>query len=256
MPTPSVINQYRYSDAISRREWDQRYFFDQFNVNPVSAAVGGGAATGNAGDQNVLYTQHGAYEYNVIGTQVQLAPELDTFGLNLVQTATAGQGSEVCLGQNALCPAAFVIGEDAAFFMRCQFKVSDTSGINPLIIGFRKVQAFDATLTNYTDYVAIGIEGTANPNTIFIDTQIGSGGAVQTNTTETWADTETHYLAIFVSATGLVSYQIDGQTPTALPVAPYTFTSGLQVMPFIRTTQAADTCAQCSIDWMEVGFQS
>lgn len=255
MPTPTVINQYRYSDAISRREWDQKYFFDQFNDNPVTAAVGGGAASGTAGHQNVLYTQNGAYEWNVIGTQTILAPSLDAFGLNLVQdAAVAGDGSEVCLGQNALCPAAFVVGTDAAFFMRCQFKVQDASGINPLIIGFRKVQAFNATLTTYTDYATIGIVGTANPNTIKTETQVGSAGNVLTDTTQTWADGEVHYLAVFVSSTGVVTYQIDGQAPIAS--VPYTFTSGLQVMPFIRQVQAADLTTQVSIDWLEVGLQS
>ena len=43
-------------------------------------AVGGGAATGVAGDNNVLYTQFGQYEWNVIGTRTILAPKLDTFG--------------------------------------------------------------------------------------------------------------------------------------------------------------------------------
>jgi hypothetical protein len=70
------------------------------------------------------------------------------------------------------------------------------SGVNPLIIGLRKAQAFNATLSTYTDFVSIGVVGTANPNTIKLQTQIATGGVVTTDTTQTWADNETHSLSI------------------------------------------------------------
>ena len=122
MPTPSVISQYQYPQAINRRYWDQKYWFDNFQVNPVTAKVGGGAATGTAGDNNVLYTAFGQYEWNVIGTQTILAPSLDAFGLNLVQDNTAGDGIELCMGQTSLSPMAFTIGSDAAFFLQAVLK--------------------------------------------------------------------------------------------------------------------------------------
>lgn len=254
MPTPTVINNYRYSDAINRRYWDGKYFYDNFQVQPITAKVGGGAATGTAGDNNVLYTPFGAYEWNVIGTQTILAPSLDTFGLNLVQDNTSGDGIELCMGQTALSPAAFIIGTDAAFFMRAQFKVQDASGCNPLIIGFRKAQAFDATLANYTDFASIGIVGTANPNTVQLQTQVNTGGVVTTNTTNTVADGDTFSVRILVSAAGVVTYQLNNQTPTT--VAAYTFTNGLTVIPFIRFTEAADITTQASCNYFEVGYQS
>ena len=127
MPTPSVIKQYGYSDSINRRYWDNRYWFDNFTVNPVTSAVAGGAATGVAGDHNVLYSRFGAYEWNVIGTQTILAPSLDAFGLNLVQDNTGGDGIELCMGQTALSPLAFTVNQDAAFFLQAVFKVSSVS---------------------------------------------------------------------------------------------------------------------------------
>lgn len=255
MPTPTVINQYRYADAINRREWDQKYFFDSFKFQPITAKVGGGAATGSPGDNNVLYTKFNAFEWWVIGTQTILAPSLDSFGLNLVQdAAAAGDGLEMDMGISSLSPSSFIIGTDAAFFMRCEFKVQDASGCNPLIIGFRKAAAFDPTLSNYTDFVSIGIVGTANPNTIQIQTNLASAGVVTTNTTQTWADGETHILKILVSSAGVVTYQIDEQAPTV--TAAYTFANALTVVPFIRFTQAADLTTQASIDYYEVGYQS
>lgn len=255
MPTPSVINNWRYNDAIPRRYWDGKYFSDTFKFQGVTAAYAGGAATGGTGDHNVLFTKFNPWEWNVIGTQTILVPSIDTFGLNLVQdAAVAGDGIELCMGQTSLSSASFLIGTDAAFFMRCNFKVEDASGCNPLIIGLRKAQAFDATLANYTDFVSIGIVGTANPNTIKLQTQIATGGVVTTDTTQTWADGATHSLSIFVSAAGVVTYQIDDAAPTA--TAAYTFANAINVIPFIRFTQAADITTQASIDSFQLGYQS
>ena len=254
MPTPTVINQWRWSDAIPREIWDGKYFFDNFNQQPVTAKVGGGAATGTAGDNNVLFTNKNAFEWNVIGTQTILAPSLDTFGLNLVQDNTASDGIELSQGVTSLSPASFIIGTDAAFFMKVTFKVEDASGTNPLIIGFRKAAAFNATLSSYTDFVSIGIVGTSNPNLIKIQTQIGSGGVVATDTTQTWADAAVHTLEIMVSATGVVTYQIDDAAPTV--TAAYTFTSGLTVVPFVRFVEAADVTTYASTNYYEVGYQS
>lgn len=254
MPTPSVIDQWQYSDAINRRYWDQKYWYDTFQVNPVTSKVGGGAATGASGDNNVLYTLFGAYEWNVIGTQTILAPSLDTFGLNLVQDLTVADGIELCLGQTALCPMAFTIGSDAAFFMQCVFKSEDASGTNPLIIGFRKAQAFNGTLANYTDFAVIGISGILNPNTVLISTQLNTGGVVTTNTTDTVADGEVVQFKVKVSATGVVTYEINYAAPTV--VAAFTFDSGDVVIPFIRFQQGADITTQASINLLEIGYQS
>lgn len=252
MPTPSVIKQYQYSDSINRREWDQNYWFDNFAVNPVTSKVGGGAATGTAGDQNVLYTAFGQYEWNVIGTQTILAPSLDSFGLNLVQDNTSGDGIELCMGQTALSPMHFTTNEDAAFFLQTVFKVEDVSGTNPLIIGFRKVQAFNATLSSYTDFVSIGIVGTAAK--IQLQTQLNTGGVVTTDTTQTVSDGVAFQLGIKVSSTGVVTYQLNYQEPTV--IAAFQFDPDDVVIPFIRFTEAADITTQASCNYLECGFQS
>jgi hypothetical protein len=254
MPTPTVINHYAYWDSINRRYWDNRYWFDNFQVNPVTSAVGGGAATGVAGDNNVLYTAFGQYEWNVIGTQTILAPKLDAFGLNLVQDNTAGDGIELCMGRTAVCPIGFTIGEDAAFFIQAKFKVQDASGTNPLIIGFLKAQAFNATLGSYTDFASIGVVGTSNPNKIETITNLNSSGAVTTDTTNTVADGDTFQLQINVSSTGVVTYQYNYATPTT--TVAFQFDSGDYVIPFVRFTEAADITTQAACNYLEVGFQS
>lgn len=253
MPTPTVIKQYQYSDSINRRYWDQNYWFDDFQVNPVTSAVGGGAATGTAGDNNVLFTQFGQYEWNVIGTQTILAPKLDAFGLNLVQDATSGDGIELCMGQTILSPMAFTIGEPA-FFVQAQFKVEDVTGCNPLIIGLRKAQAFNATLASYTDFATIGIVGTAGH--IQIQTQVNTGGVTTTDTTQIAVDGAVFQVKIKVSSSGVVTYEYNYAQPTVIPVASFQFDSGDVVIPFIRFTQAADLTTQAASNYLEMGYQS
>jgi hypothetical protein len=252
MPSPTVINQYRFSDVINRALWDNTYFFDDFKFQPISAKVGGGAATGTAGDNNVLFTQLNAWQWNVIGTQTILAPSNDSFGLNLVQDANAGDGIELCLGQDANNPATYIVGESNAISFEMNFKCNDVSGVNPLIIGLRKVQSFNATLSTYTDFVALGIVGTAAK--FQIETQIASGGVVTTDTTQVAQDNVQFRLKINVSSTGVVTYQINSQTPTV--VAAYTFANGLQIMPFIRMVEASDVAEQCSTNYFSLGTQS
>ena len=252
MPSPTVINQYRYSDVINRALWDNTYFFDNFKFQPVTAKVGGGAATGTAGDNNVLFTALNAWQWNVIGTQTILAPSNDSFGLNLIQDNTSGDGIELCLGQDANNPATYVIGSSNAISFEMEFKVQDVSGVNPLIIGLRKVQAFDATLANYTDFVALGIVGTAAK--FQTQTQIATGGVVTTDTTQVALDATVFRLKINVSSTGVVTYQINSQAPAV--VAAYTFANGLQIMPFIRCVEAADITTYASTDYFSLGTQS
>ena len=60
-----------------------------------------------------------------------------------------------------------------------------------------------------------------------------------TDTTDNWADGESHTLRIDVSSTGIVTYKIDGATPTVLPAA-YTFDDGEVVTPFFYLLHTSD----------------
>jgi hypothetical protein len=95
MPTPTVIDKYRFSDVINRRYWDNKYFFDPMNVNPVNALVGGGAPAGASAEVDVMITPTNAFEYyNIVGN-TNLGPKLDSgFGLNLAANAVSTNGVE------------------------------------------------------------------------------------------------------------------------------------------------------------------
>jgi len=262
MPTPSVISQYQYSASINRRYWDQNYWYDTFQVNPCSCAVAGGSASGTAGHQNVLVTSGGIYQWYVIGTQTALAPVLDSFGLNWAQTGTAGQGSELGVGITSQSKEAFLVNAtpsqsnpnpSPAFFINTNWLVATVTGANPLIVGFRKAAAFNATLSSYTDFAAIGIYGTAGE--IQTVTNYNNVGLVVTDTTVAATNAVPFQLGVQVDNQGNVTYTYDWDAP-AVSVA-YAFQPNLTVVPFIRFTEASGAqTTQASINLFEVGFQS
>ena len=217
MPTPTVINKYRYSDVINRQQWDNKYFFDPMNVNPTCTNIAGGAAAGGSAEVDAMVTNNNAFEYFTIVGNAKIQPKLDgAFGLDLSATATSTHGVEYDSGITPQNPFTFTIDTSgqttAAFFVKAQFKVATINGVNPLIIGFRKLAARNATYTAYTDYAVIGqIGGAGHFQT---DTNIGNAGHILTDTTQTGASATLFQLAVLVDSFGNVTYQINGETPT------------------------------------------
>ena len=122
------------------------------------------------------------------------------------------------------------------------------------MIGFRKVEANNATLTAYTDYSMIGLDNVTSPGNVCLKTELNAGGTTNTNTTDAWADTETHVLTVLVSAAGVVNYLIDGVAPTA--TAAFTFDAADVVVPFIRIEHGAAAPGVVSLNAFKVGYQA
>lgn len=230
------------------------YAYESFQQEPSTSKLLGGAASGTTGDRNLAAFPRNNFEWHVKGTQTILTPVMTAVGWDIGQDQTASDGIEITQGILSRCPYAFTVGTDPAFRIRVKIKVEDASGANPLIIGFRKAEAYQAVHTNYADYAAIGIVGTANPNTIQLLTETGGGGTTTTNTTQTWADGATKVLSVLVSAAGVVTYQLDGAAPTV--VAAYTFTNALVVVPFLYFLHAADVAGVVEVIEWEVGHQT
>ena len=253
MPTPSVIKQYQYSDALSRNLWDQNYQYENWEQVPVTAAKAGGATSGSA--TNVLYTPNLYLEYQPLGTQTILAPVVVSISegvsaLNIGMDQTANDGVELCVGILNSNHLAFKVGEDAAFFFRVRFSIEDVSGTDDCAIGFRKAEAYQANIDDYADMAVLNvISGDIN-----IETIVGGAATVTTDTTDNWADLATHQLEVFVSNAGVVTYKIDNADPTV--TAAYTFTDALYVVPFMYFLNDADLAGQVAILEWECGFQS
>lgn len=253
MPTPTVINKWRWSDAISRNFWDGNYQYENWKQSPVTANLLGGATSGTL--TNVLYTPNIQLEYKPIGTQTILAPSLVSIAeglsaLNIGMTQTDDVGVEFCPGILNSNHMAFNIGVSAAFFFRVKFSIADVSGTDDCAIGFRGVQAYQAAIDDYTDMAVLNVIS----GNITIETILNGAATVSTDTTNNWADTETHQLEVFVSNTGVVTYTIDNAAP--IVTAAYTFTNDLYVVPFFYLLNSADLVGAVNILEWECGFQS
>lgn len=249
MPTPANISKYQYKDAINRRYWDEKYVFETFQQNPVYSNKAGGAATGTAGDENVLILPTTAFEYHVLGTQTIVAPTISASGLDMgSMDQTANDGLELNHGILSSQIPSFTVGTDRAFFLRARFSIADVSGTDDCAIGFRKVEANQANIDDYADMAVLNvISGNIN-----IETIVGGAATVTTDTTDNWADTETHELEVRVDSEGAVTYLIDGSAPTV--TAAYSFTDALNVMPFFYFLQDTDIAGAVPLMVWECGY--
>jgi hypothetical protein len=146
-----------------------------------------------------------------------------------------------------------VIGVDPAFYFCATVKIADASGASKMMVGWRSATQTQAaaTITTYLNYAAIGSNGTANPNTIYLLTG-NDDTDVSTDTTQTWADGATKRLCVNVDAAGAVTYTNNGAAPTA--TAAFSFDDGDSVIPFIFLVQGSDLTEAVDITEWAVGY--
>jgi hypothetical protein len=228
-----------------------------FYSNPSVSTVlnTGGAPTGTNGDVNIVHCREGVIlEEFVIGTQTIIAPRMDANGLLVSGDLTVAEGYEYNFGAaRTNSRNAFTIGTSPAFMFQLRFRINDMDGANPYIFGFRKVEANNATWTNYTDYAAIGMIASTSTTKIVTATELNSGGTTITNVNDNWGgDGTTNTCTVLVSAAGVVTYLINGVAPTA-PAA-FTFDTPDIVVPFIHIVHSASPTAVNLVS-MKVGYQ-
>jgi len=255
MPVEFTASGFRDANSsTSRGRVGSRSVREQFQYDPIAVGrLGVGAAVGVAGSRNLLRFPGTQFEYHIKGTQDILSPVLTAVGLDIGMDQTAADGIELTHGITARSPVAFTVGTDAAFYVSATLKVADSSGANPLVIGFRKAEAYQATVAAYADYAAIGLIGTADPNTIFITTEAAGGGNTNTDTTMTWADAAIKQLKVKVSSAGVVTYEVNNAAPTV--TAAFSFTAADVVVPFMFFLNAADLAGLVEIINWDVDFQ-
>jgi len=223
-----------------------------FSESPIlqSAATTGAAPSGATGATNIMMMQGGEiWEEFILGAgQTIIAPRMGADGLLISLDQADDEGAEFNPGARNNTKYSYTIGTSPAFAFEAELTAADVSGCDPLIIGFRKVEANNATFADYTDYASIGLSATDGAN-IWLLTELNAGGQTATDTTDTWLDTETKTLKVLVSAAGVVTYTIDGLAPTV--TAAFTFDTGDVVIPFVRFLHA--TVAPGDINW--VSFQ-
>lgn len=201
----------------------------------------GGLATGLASgvslDQNSIHFGNGfATAYYPLGTATNVALTSGNDGVNCVLDATSGEGVELSASSWANSLKSAVVGK-TAFSVYAKVTIDDVTGVNPMWVGFRKKAAANATYTSYTDYAFIGL-GNATGD-IFTSTEINSAGNTNTDTTQNWADAETHTLEVRVSISGAVTFFLDGYKPVVTQAI--TLDAGDEMIPvFCYALQATD----------------
>lgn len=227
-----------------------------FSANPLlqAAANTGAAPVGTDTATNIMICQEGEImEVTNIGTQTIIAPRMAAAGLLTSLDLTDNEGAEYNWGVLANSKHQYTIGTDPAFYLEWRFTLADVTGCDPVGIGFRKTEANDPALANYTDFAWIGVSETDNSATISLKTRLNSGAVTTTDTTDGWADGETHTLKILVSAAGVVTYEIDGAAPTA--TAAFTFDDTDVVMPFFYGLHGTTSPGAWHWVWMKAGVQ-
>lgn len=229
-----------------------------FTSSPLleTAATTGDIPTGATGDTNLMAIENGLImEEFILGAgQTIIAPRMSSTGLLTSLDLTNAEGAEYNFGAaRTNSKFKFTANVSPAFFIELTVNAADIGGLDPFVVGFRKSQANDATLTNYTDFACIGARSTTAADVCVIQTQLNTGGAVITNTTDAWLDGTTKTFRVNVSSAGVVTYLINGIAPTA--TAAFTFDASDAVVPFIRHTFGAATPA--AINWitLKIGFQ-
>lgn len=221
-----------------------------------SNANTGAVPSGSTGDVNLMMMQEGIImEEFILGAgQTIIAPRMDANGLLISLDLTNTEGAEYNFGAaRSNSRHAYTIGTSPAFYIKAAIRVADVSGVDPLLLGFRKSAANNATFTNYTDFASIGLDVGVNDGTCIIQTNLNNAGVAATNTTDAWADAATKTLAVYVSAAGVVTYTINGVAPTA--TAAFTFDNGDVVVPFLHFLHAAAAPGEIHLVSLEIGPQ-
>lgn len=260
-----------------------RYAYEKFpGSDPSILTTASGLTalpTASAGQVDRIHTVGGHYiEYYQTTAQTLMPVSHATKGLVLDGDQVNNESAEYVPGSNSTTsPFAFVTGTDTDFFFRCTFEITDASGSDQFLMGFRKVEAYQVPTSflttgdgGYSDFAAIGFAATkADPNPVSVATDIGnSGSTTVTPVSFTWADGKKHKLEIRVIARkaffyingvklgNTVSKDADGTAITAQTTVSgpsYTFTNAITLIPFIFVRQDTDLTDAIYLYDMEIG---
>jgi hypothetical protein len=223
--------------------------FDNFLMEPMcTAKLGAGAATGTAGDENLMYTGANLFEYHIVGTATVVAPTRIATGLSIGLDVADNDGIEISTGILNGNQSAFTVGTDGPFSFKCRFDIADVSGSDQCMVGLRKVAAYNVDPDSYTDFAALDVvSGTIKPFT-----NLNGGTAAYAANTDAWADGATKTLGVHVTQAGVVTFTINGVAPTVTKT--FTFDTGDQVMPFFYNRYDTTTPGVIYIEEWDCGL--
>ena len=254
-------------DTVLSGNFDTTLVRSKFDLGAnVGIAFQSDGTTGDTGVANQIHQWNfrcgNTLSVAAIGdNQTIMGPQLEPLGLNVAGDQTDGDGwvfrgrSNLSMGK--LNKDYFTVGTSPAFYAKIKFSVEDVSGFLDIRFGFAKVEAHNADPDGLADMACIGwVASAANAN---VGTVTIKGGAATVTTPVTapssgeWADTITHSFGVFVSATGVVTYEYDGVAPTGAEV--YSLTNALVVTPFFHLEHHANLGGKLIWKELEFGLQ-
>ena len=231
------------------KENGKHYAFEPFLKSPVAIQNDGTVASGVDTEVNLLdFGNDVVWEAINIATATIIVPAMAATGVNIARDLTDNDGLQIAPGLLSSNPLAFTVGTDPAFHMKVKATITDVSGTDDLVIGFRKLEAYQAAVDDYDEMFAINI----NAGDIIKEAILNNAATDSDDTTDNWADGETHTIEVYVSAAGVCTFKIDGAAPTSAGTA-FTFDTGEVVIPFIYFIHAADVAETTVIQAVEVG---
>lgn len=278
-----AVTARKLSDGVKRR----RYFYERFDgglvLGPlmwrIASSLTALPTAAQAQTNGILTPGRNFIEYFQTTAQTLQPVNHATKGLVIDGDQVDNESQEYVPGGNsATSPLAFVTGTDDGFAIRATLEITDASGSDQLIVGFRKQEAYQVPVSFlttgdalYTDFAGMGFAATkADPNPVNVATDIANAGSTIVSATGfTWADTKIHKIEVrvvgrkaqyFINGVplgGSVSKDALGAAITAQPTktaAAYTFATALTLIPFIFVRQDADLLDAVYLRELEIGF--
>jgi len=238
-----LYGQEKAGEALSQVVYDNEQIY-RFSTPPTVTdyehITGAQAIDGTAGD-TTLHSYADGLEMTLypIVAQDNDRPTPSTSGMDYSYEQDDDDGIELRMSDNTVKGREgvdrFTVGKQA-FEAELTFSIADVSGTDDCAFGFAKVEAHAAAIDNRDESAVLNVIS----GDIKIETILNGGSTSVTDTTDDWADGETHALKVKVAKDGAVTYQIDGAAPST--TATFSFDIGEVVTPSLYQLQASGLC--------------
>ncbi len=209
------------------------FMYEDFRSIPMNETFAElrGAATGGDTDVNLLHTGRMAWLDSMITAQAIATPINTVLGLDVSADQANAAGREMTIANAATYPNQATVGTTENFYTSMKFSIATPATLAECAFGFRKAEDFEPAIDDYDDMAVLNVLA----GDINIETIADGVGTVTTDTTDDWADGETHTLRVDVDINGVTTFKIDGAAPTV--TAALTFTAGDILVPFFYMLQ-------------------
>jgi hypothetical protein len=183
---PILGNELEVPKNLKQSNIDQTYTNENFNGIQKWGLKGGGAAVGTTGANNQFVTELGnIFDSFVLGAgQTTFVHPKTANGLDVTGDGTDNEGFEIWQGNETYAKHAYTAQTDR-FYFQAKIKSSVVGSYDECMFGLRKVEAGQAAIGTYTDYVAVNVDN----GDIDFDYAVG-GADLNVDTTDDLANTQ------------------------------------------------------------------